>query len=88
MKNNYYAIEVTTVDGKKCLCWLDNKNLYFAIYKKGFAKPNTPILFNSRKEAAECLANVPNGKGNLKQFHTVVEAKKNRIVKVQLEIIK
>lgn len=82
MKNklNYYAIQVEIETGEKLLSWNDKNHFYFSTDKKCPA----PILFRSKSEAKSALENSSDKKGNLKQFKKVVEAKKVRIVKIQI----
>ncbi len=89
MENQFYAVQVTLEDGTKLLSWRDKKHFYFGNNGKKFLKTPPPTLFNTRKEAKIALDEIPEGnKGaNLKQFSTVIECMKHKIVKVTVSVI-
>lgn len=85
-KNHFYAVQATIDTGENLLCWKDKKHLYFAVKTKGYRIPPPPTLFLNKSDAKKAIDEVPAKGGNLKQFTHVIEAKKVKIVKVNISL--
>ncbi len=85
-KNEYFAIQATTKDGDKYLCWEEEQHLYFSEKSEGYKVPPAPTLFSNREEADNALDNIPSEEGRLDQFEKVIEAECVDVVKVTLSV--
>jgi hypothetical protein len=84
--NKHFAIQATTKDGDKYLCWEVDKHIYFASKDEGYAIPPPPILFSSEKEANEALDRIPPTEGNLSQFEELIESELVEVVSVTISV--
>ncbi len=82
----YFAIQVTTDELEKYLCWKKGKHLYFAAKGKGFSKPYPPTLFRTKKEAKEAFDNCPEKGGNTKMFQKLIEARYVKFIPVYVSL--